>query len=504
MIADPRRLYVEMLVLLIGEMRRDPGAVAALRPAMLDLAPIVDRLLDDPLMASDLLKIAFHSSARTAVTLATFANEQEGDLGRHLLNSWRAVSTSHPDIVTAVVDWPWVADGPTNDETAYLVALATARRNMDRCEPGYYGQLLRGHSVQSKTFFLPLAGDVTAWVFQDAPFSPGEDVPVAIEEAARIMEEFTRAPFPTTDVILLTSSEICLSEGYAGYSMVLNRNYAGEVRQIPHETGHYYFDFGTKWLVEGGAELVRAYVEDRKGVRSLDEARTEASNAALLCSNVYEIENILHYTYHDNFFPYACAYPIGEAFLLSLVDALGEGPVAAALRELRSLGSDARWEGSLAFEKLIYDTLLKHMPPDKQADFLNVYGRLHGGPELPDIPDDHGDSVVGATAATVGEAVTGRLDYRFDLDFFRFPAEEGRSYRISVNHSALQPSAIWMYSPEGYDLGSPDLERHWRSGTDPNGPWILWAAPSSGDYYAAVENFADEDGAYTLTIAPLD
>ena len=222
------------------------------------------------------------------------------------------------------------------------------------------------------------------------------------------------------------------------------------------------------------------------------------------CSKGYGIENILHYTYHDNVFPYACAYPIGEAFLLSLVDAIGEEPVAAGLRELRSLASGARWEGSLAFEKLIYDTFLKHVPPDKQADFLDVYDRLHGGPELPDIPDDHGDSAADATAATVGEPVTGNLDYRFDLDFFRFQAEERRSYRIGVNHGALRHSAIWMYSPEGYDLGRRDPQSHWRSGTDPNGPWILWTAPASGDYYAAVENFAGEDGAYTLAITLLD
>ena len=49
-----------------------------------------------------------------------------------------------------------------------------------------------------------------------------------------------------------------------------------------------------------------------------------------------------------------------------------------------------------------------------------------------DVSDDHADSIEGATATTVGEAIQGALNYEGDVDFFAFEAEGGVLYQIDV------------------------------------------------------------------------
>ena len=92
----------------------------------------------------------------------------------------------------------------------------------------------------------------------------------------------------------------------------------------------------------------------------------------------------------------------------------------------------------------------------------------------------------------------GELDYMFDFDYFAFQTEKDRKYRITVNHESLGSSSVTLYDPDGITRG------RWKSRIrEASGPQIQWVAPSSDEYYFAVQNFGGKTGGYTLTITPV-
>ncbi len=107
--------------------------------------------------------------------------------------------------------------------------------------------------------------------------------------------------------------------------------------------------------------------------------------------------------------------------------------------------------------------------------------------------DDHGDSEGDATAIRVGADVRGTLDYDGDIDYFRFQAERGQSYRIDVALGTLNDSIVNLFDSDGWFLDTND---------DYEGAYasrLSWYAPSSGERYVAVEGYGL--GSYTLTVS---
>ena len=277
---------------------------------------------------------------------------------------------------------------------------------------------------------------------------------------------------------------------------------------VYHETAHYYFYAGPKWFSEGGAEFADAYIRDRKGIEDIGARKARAMLASSSCVEDQAIENIMHYARHVFYFPAICAYNKGEHFLFSVMDIIGEEALGAALGEITVTAREGLVARDHITEQAIYDIFLKCAPPGLRDEFQSVYNRLHGGPNLPDKPDDHPDDIhseVIAKAAmqiAIGESVSGELDYRFDSDLFAFEAEEGVTYRIAVAHDALRETSVWVY--DGYwgngPLRSDRASGAWRTARAPSGPQAFWLAPASGRYYAGVENFGGHSGSYTLTI----
>ena len=195
--------------------------------------------------------------------------------------------------------------------------------------------------------------------------------------------------------------------------------------------------------------------------------------------------------------------PKGWFYDLNTYDAaelLGATVGAVALAELHGLmlGRGAFEGDEREMEELVFDTFVKHVPTERMEVFLDLYRRLHGGPYADpgvDLSDDHGDEAAAATEIAVGEVAEGSLDYHFDFDYFKFRAEEGQRYVISVNHQTLRPSSLLLYGPDG-QTRARYLDRARVSA----GPQMRWIAPASGDYYFAVQNFSGESGPYTTTI----
>ena len=109
-----------------------------------------------------------------------------------------------------------------------------------------------------------------------------------------------------------------------------------------------------------------------------------------------------------------------------------------------------------------------------------------------DVDDDHADSLEGATAAGVGEAVRGMLHYGGDVDFFVFEAVEGELYELSVEPGTLEDPTVTLYDADGMWLDHDD---------DSGGslaPRIYLRAASTGPLYVEVGGYGT--GSYTLMI----
>ena len=106
-------------------------------------------------------------------------------------------------------------------------------------------------------------------------------------------------------------------------------------------------------------------------------------------------------------------------------------------------------------------------------------------------PDDHPNTRGGATPLIFGEVKSGVVDYRHDVDAFRFDAEEGAIYEIEAEWGTLSLAYIHVQTEGGRDQVSGMTD------SDARRSRIVWMAPASGRYNVIVEGRGT--GTYTLT-----
>ena len=277
---------------------------------------------------------------------------------------------------------PWFADGLDDEDVSLLTTLSTIRDRSTKL----YDDLVRSRHVRSASITLPMAGKVRLWAFQATPFPAGEDTLRMLEEAVRSAEAFMEAPFPWADVILVVPPETAQGFDAAGVNfgpfITVNRYGTDELERgvVYHEVGHYYLygDIGPQWLSEGGADFMDAYTRDRIGLEDLRDRKptvlevVESECFAVGISDIRELNERLPVD-PDAF---GCNYRMGELFLLSMVETLGERATSAALRELYLT---SRSELRPVTEAEIYRAFLKHTPPGLEGEFLALYEELHGG-----------------------------------------------------------------------------------------------------------------------------
>ena len=432
--------------------------------------------------------------------LLEISSHLPGNLRDYLVDSLSYLAIESPQVLDRLRAQPWFQDGIDEEEAAFLVVLTGKAQD----SPELFDDLLDAHFTQFTTVSLPLSGEVRLWIVQNTPFSPDKDLLTILADSVRFSEELMKVAFPTNDVILVVVDPGDKSYGLRGGAFLRTHMQIvgfrlGPMYGIPHETGHYYVA-GPRWFSEGTSELVRAYVNHKKGIQTLDDRRVELESEAR-CS---QYENIRHYKFIiEELGPIVgekCQYIMGERFLLNMVEVIGLDAVSSAMRELelmkRNLGQRIR-------EQSIYQTFLEATPTDSKEEFRDMYRLLHGGPYADpdiDLADDHGDVAGAASPVTMENAIEGTLDYGFDFDYFRFHADEGQKYQINVEHETLGESSIALYGPDGI---TPDVVG-WKSQKRvATGPQIFWVAPTSDAYYLAVQNFGGESGTYTLTITPI-
>ena len=114
--------------------------------------------------------------------------------------------------------------------------------------------------------------------------------------------------------------------------------------------------------------------------------------------------------------------------------------------------------------------------------------------------DDHSDGAANATVLSIGETVGGALDYEFDLDYFKFTAEEGQGYRVYIDHGTLRHSNPRLYASDGFTPEPLDKYTH----EDRDGYRLVWMAPESGTYHLEVKSFLGATGEYTITVTAVE
>ena len=444
--------------------------------------------------------------ARTVISWPKFEGGVIRDLDFFLLYALDRMDSERLSDLRAQ---PWFVDG-LDDEEAALVS--TLFRKHDQL----YKELIDVYHIQHNSISLPLAGFVDVWIIKDSHPVPHEDVLMQVEETARIAEELLVAPFPTPDIIVLVATErekdygqiVAHFGNHIGVTV-----YRGEPYGVPHETAHYYFHsrlLRHRWFTEGGANFIEALFHERRGHQELSDRESEVSEEVQTYCTDWGVENIRHNAYllkHGQISFFQCTNRMGENLLLNLLKIMGKEAMSSTLNELYV--SSGGHVPVLRFstppsEVEIYEAFLKHTPPERQEEVRELFRELHGGdfvfPEI-DFSDVEGNEAADSVPIEVGESVEGSLDYIFDFDYFRFQAEQGQRYWISVEHETLGHSSITLYGPNGV---SEERDRWKARGMGPDGPLILWVSPSAEGYYFAVQNFGGKTGDYALTITSVD
>lgn len=306
--------------------QRDPGLGAALARAPWlhdgigvledDAAYGLGTLYDlDPALARRLLA---HSSVEPSQSANVLLLYVLGDLSRRL-----------PDKFEAITRQSWFRDGLTRQERALIIALdKTVGVDV------LFRDLLESRDVRTTTISLPLAGEVTLWAFHPDQFPPGVEFLAQMERALRGVERMIGAPFPLSDAILLLADceEYEIPCGGVNYGDSMTVQYAPEAGSlaplISHEIAHFWlgFDLGPPWLFEGGANAAAEYVQAWDG-SGRGVARLPLNDHSLAYCREHGLTNIHALSEPNHPHPVAqqtCHYSLGQHFLSSLFNAIGE------------------------------------------------------------------------------------------------------------------------------------------------------------------------------------
>ncbi len=307
-----------------------------------------------------------------------------GDLSANALAALGQLGEFPEDLWLATRQ-PWFEDGLDIEEAAFITALMPLAYE----SPSTYADLLESRFTLHREISLPFKGTARLWAFQNVPFPPQDDILTVLENAAVAAEEFTGAPFPTEDIIVLfvvpdeETGDIGIAFHKRTHILVANLGgglYKNNPNVLRHELAHYYFgpSFGPHWLREGAAGYFESYMRDRSGTQTLADRR-EVMTGSDLCHSV-GINNIakLNQLYDRELETPGCAYILGENFLHEAREVMGEDRLSAALREIYYLGVD-RETTMPGSEEEIYEVFLRNTPSGRQEDFQSLYKRLHSG-----------------------------------------------------------------------------------------------------------------------------
>lgn len=237
--------------------------------------------------------------------------------------------------------------------------------------------------TRAQAVALPLAGEVTIWAFSNEPL--GAEFLEAAARAALGAEALMGAPFPSTDIIILSLTLDDCAGLCGGANFVDSLVLVAETglpfgdSTLYHEIAHFYLtaEFGPFWLYEGGASFAASYTA------ALPDAGLAPDPLDLqYCqeNGVPNLRTLYDYDHPDPIAQETCGYILGEYFLTVLYNLMGEPAFSAALSELHALYLAYEYHPP---EERVYQAFLQQTPPERAAAFNEAYRRYHGGPFVP-------------------------------------------------------------------------------------------------------------------------
>ena len=296
-----------------------------------------------------------------------------------------------PEQAAQLTSLRWFASGLDYHEAALVLILPDIAK-----ADTLFNELVPTRAARSQLVHLPLAGDVKLTLIRRPSLQDSPDTFDSMGLGLGLIEEFMQVPWPNPDVILLVEPELELAREnppsgfYTHTHMVIDTpetsprfNYT-----LYHELGHYYFSSINvpRWLSESGSDFLEFYVREQAHELDLVQYKGLVQSGIEKDCSPHDITNIQDLldategleTKEVKLLPsWPCHYEIGEVLLLHLYESFGRESVSGTLRDLHLLGKSERRPVS---EAEIYQAFLANTPPGQEAEFNELYQRLHGGP----------------------------------------------------------------------------------------------------------------------------
>ncbi len=275
---------------------------------------------------------------------------------------------------------PWFQDGLTEEELA-LITVLTGRLDEEEVFQGF---IKGGDVVHSETIALPFAGELKLFVISRFPLDPDSGIIEFTRSSVEHIEAAVGVPWPRDFIILVVEPTARVDVTH--YFIISS---TGLDSPIPHEFAHHYFSSGhvKKWLAEGTATFLERnpfsksaeqnrslYDAVKRGCASADGRITSGSASSRTTSRDQAITGRSSSGKNEY-----CEYTIGEAFWLGMYLSLGRDIVSTYLGELYKAGEANRAEVYHALaDGQVYEVLLSNTPPEKLAQFRELWQRLYG------------------------------------------------------------------------------------------------------------------------------
>ena len=323
------------------------------------------------------------------------------DIDRYFAGAMGALSRGSQSGFANLSSQTWFPDHITDREKAWIFGLIYFSDYTS------YERTIDEYHMANRTIPMNDGRQINVWIIREIPFGERDDLLDRIEQFVRISEDFFKLHFPTNDIVFTITNDYnyigfgTFGAHLGGYFM-LHESY---LESLEHEMSHYYFNQvnTNRWLVEGGADFLAAYVNNRTGRRSIGESKAEASNHVQeYCKDTLGIPNLhqLNIVTSDGSSPdnSICHYTFGNLFLLEVLNIIGDTAMGFALSQT----FDPTYGLGVKDDEL-YRLFLQFAPEESKDSLRDLYRRMHGAPFTSSTPEPVAFEIHEAIAPTLTE-----------------------------------------------------------------------------------------------------
>lgn len=314
------------------------------------------------------------------------AASQARDIDRYFAASMRSLSIGSQSGFHNISSQPWFPDQITDREKAWIVGLFyfSDYTSYERPIEEYY--------FANRTLHTADGRQINVWIIREIPFGSNDDLLDRIERFVHISEDFFGLVFPTNDIIFTITNNYNYI-GFGTYGAHLGSYFMlheSSLESLEHEMSHYYFDQSntSRWLVEGGADFLAAYVNHHSGRQSINDNKSDTNQSVQeYCMGQLGIPNLHHLTTlasqgvadlgYGN-----CDYSFGNLFLLEILNTIGDTAMGSALNQTIGAGYGV---GVQDYE--LYGLFLQFAPDGTKDALRDLFRRMHGGPFTTSTPE---------------------------------------------------------------------------------------------------------------------